>query len=180
MVHLDVCTTFVAIKPPLHACLTNIWQHYGSHWSTYICVYDAFFKCREIQKLCSIDFRLGVTPQEKITWYEIRWGERIGGLVVVVTWNGLPVHLTLHHVIFSCGVTSSWKSIEQNHGISLHLKNACAAVTTEMLPDVGQACVKRWLDCLGKWWCKRRGEPLTSLTYEQTLQVKDGTTNILW
>ena len=71
VVHLDVCTPFsVAIKPPFHACLTNIW-HFGSHWST--CVSDAFFKQWEIPRPCSIDFRLDVTPQEKITWYEIRW-----------------------------------------------------------------------------------------------------------
>ena len=30
------------------------------------------------------------------------------------------------------------------------IKNACASVTPEMLSDVGQACVKRWLDCYEK------------------------------
>ena len=39
-------------------------------------------------------------------------------------WDGLPVHLISHYVIFSCGVTSSRKSMEQGLGISQHLKNA--------------------------------------------------------
>ena len=30
------------------------------------------------------------------------------------------------------------------------IRNTCASVTPEMLPDVGQACVKRWLDCYEK------------------------------
>ena len=67
---------------------------------------------------------------------------RIGGLVVMVPWNGLLVHLISHHVIFSCGVTSSQKSMEQGHGISQRLQNASKMHVLQWLPKCCQMLVR--------------------------------------
>ena len=79
---------------------------------------------------------------------------RIGGLVVVVPWNGLPIYLISHHEIFSCGgyIKSKVYGTRPRDLAKLEerIRNAYASVTPEMLSDVGQACVKRWLDCYEK------------------------------
>lgn len=78
---------------------------------------------------------------------------RIGGLVIVVAWYGLPVHLISHHVIFFMGIhqVEVYRTKPRDlPTLGECIRNACNSVTPEMLSEVGRARVKRRLDCSEK------------------------------